>query len=106
MKRAELTSNLQFYTIHIWNAELIRYLIDNYVTPPTDDYAIILGESIGCHYNDVSNYIIDNLIKEKDLQKNIENNFCDKLNRYAVKSYKYCFFPNKHEIQGHASLFM
>ena len=56
-------------------------------------------------HNDISYFIIDNLIKEEDLQNNIENNYYDNLYRYSVKSHKYCFPPSKHEIQKNVSLF-
>ena len=53
----------------------------------------ILKESIKCHYNEISNYIIDNLMTEKDLQNNIKNDYDDNLYRYAVEFHNYCFFP-------------
>ena len=93
MKGVELTPSMWIYAIHSKNAELIKYLEDNHVPPPDEDYEIILRKSIKCHHNDISNYIIDNLIKEEDLQHSIENNYDDNLYRYAVESHNYCFFP-------------
>ena len=92
-KGVELTSTMWIYAIHSCNAELIRYLEDNHISPPGNDYNEILEESIKCHHNEISNYIIDNLIKEEDLQNNIEKKYHDNLYRYAVESYNYCFFP-------------
>ena len=101
----ELTSSMWIYAIHSCNSELIRYLEDNHVSPPEnkygfilgespfDDYEIILKESIKCHHNDVSKYIIEYLMKEEDLQKDIENNYYDNLYQYAVEFHNYCFFP-------------
>ena len=99
-KGVELTSSMWIYGIHSCNAELIRYLEDNHVSPPDNDYERILEESIKCHHNDISNYIIDNLMNEEDLQNNIENNYNDNLYRYAVESHNYCFFPANMKYQN------
>ena len=92
-KGVELSSLTWIHAIHSCNAELIRHLEENHVSPPRDNYETILQESIKCHHSEFSNYIIDNLIKEEDLQNNIENNYYDNLYRYAVESHNYCFFP-------------
>ena len=55
----ELTSNMWLYAIHSCNEELIKYLEDNHVSTPGKDYEKILKESIKCHHNNVSKYIID-----------------------------------------------
>ena len=65
---------------------------DNHVLSPET----ILEESIKCHHNEISNFIIDNLINEEDLQNNIENNYHDNIYRYAVEPCNYCFFPSKY----------
>ncbi|KAK8876093.1 hypothetical protein M9Y10_006279 [Tritrichomonas musculus] len=95
----ELTPNMWIFAIHSRNSELIKYLEDNHVSPPEDDYNEILKESIKCHHNDVSKYIIDYLIKEKDPQNSFENN----LYQYAVEFYNYCFFP---ENMKHRNIFL
>ena len=89
----ELTSNMWNYAVHSCNAELIRYLEDNHVSPIMNNYDRILKESIKCHHNDISNYLIDNIMNEEYLQNNIENEFYHNLYRYATESYNYCFFP-------------
>ena len=88
-----LTQSLWIYAIHSGDAELIKYLEDNQVSPPEDKYETVLKESIKCHHNDVSNYVIEYLIKEEDQKNNIESNYDDNLYRYAIESYNYCFFP-------------
>ena len=93
MKGVKLTSEMWKYSIHSRNAELIRYLEENHVSPPDNNYEEILKESIKCHHNDISNYIIENLIKEEDLQNNIEDNYYHNLYQYAAKFHNYCFFP-------------
>ncbi|KAK8838958.1 hypothetical protein M9Y10_032418 [Tritrichomonas musculus] len=93
MNRVELTPSMWIFAIHSKNAELIRYLEENHVPPPYDDYETILRESIKCHHNDISNYIIDNLMKEGDLQNGIKNKYDGNLYRYSVEYHNYCFFP-------------
>ena len=92
-KGVELTSSMWIYAIHSCNAELIKYLEDNHVSPPENKYERILRESVKCHHNDISNFIIDNLMKEEDLQYDIEYKYYDNLYKYAVESHNYCFFP-------------
>lgn len=89
----ELMSSMWLYAIHSENAELIQYLEDNHISPPEDSYDIVLKESIKCHQKDVSNYIINYLIKEEDLQRIKENIFSGNLYRYSVKYHNYYFFP-------------
>ena len=45
------------YGIHSCNAELIKYLEDNHVSPSENKYEKILEESIKCHHSQISNYI-------------------------------------------------
>ncbi|KAK8840922.1 hypothetical protein M9Y10_027754 [Tritrichomonas musculus] len=99
-KGAELTSSMWIYGIHSCNAELIRYLEDNHVSPPNDKYETILKESIKCHHNDITNYIIDYLMKEEDLQNGIDNKYYYNLYRYAVECHNYCFFPTNIEYKN------
>lgn len=89
----ELTSIMWFYAIHSCNSELIRYLEDNHVEPPTNNYNYVLRESIKSHHNDVSNYVIYNLIEEENLKKDIENKYHGNLYRYAIEFDNYLFFP-------------
>ncbi|KAK8870314.1 hypothetical protein M9Y10_008192 [Tritrichomonas musculus] len=88
------TSSMWNYAIHSRNAELIQYLEDKKVSPSSSDrFETILKESIKCHHNDVSTYIINNLIEEEDLNYSIKNNFNDNLYYSAVRYDNYCFFP-------------
>ena len=91
---ATLTSMMWIYAIHSENAELIRYLEDNNVSPLFNDYKSILVESIKCHHRDVSKYIIDYLMKEENLQNDIENEYFTNIYRSAVQFHNYCFFPS------------
>ncbi|KAK8840923.1 hypothetical protein M9Y10_027755 [Tritrichomonas musculus] len=93
IKGVKLISSMWTYAIHSRNAELIRYLEDNHVPRPENSYNPILKESIKCHHNDITNYIIDYLMKEEDLQNGIENKYYYNLYRYAAECHNYCFFP-------------
>ena len=92
-----LTSNMWKYSIHSQNEELIKYLEDNDVLPPNKDYKIILKESIKCHHNDVSNYIISNLIDEEDLKDSLENGNGINYYKCSVEFHNYYFFPENIE---------
>lgn len=96
----ELTPRLWNYSIHSRNVELIRYLEENKVSPPVNDYNEVLKESIKCHHNDISNYIIDNYIEEDDLKNQIENDFEHNLYYYGIEYYNYCFFPSNIEYKN------
>ncbi|KAK8850236.1 hypothetical protein M9Y10_018361 [Tritrichomonas musculus] len=89
----ELTSSTWQFAIHSQNAELIKYLEDNKFPPPENNYEKILEESIQCHHNDVSKYIIDYLINDEDLHNDIENKSYENLYFYAVKFDNYLFYP-------------
>ena len=101
MKGVKLTSSMWIYAIYSTNAELIRYLEDNYVWPPSrfDELVFInldeeiLKKSIKYQHNDISNYIIDNLMKEETLQYYIEKQYYYNRYLYAVEFHNYCFFP-------------
>ena len=64
----ELPSSMWIYSVYSNNAELITYLEENNVLPEDGNYESILEESIFCHHNDISNHIINNLIKKDDLE--------------------------------------
>ena len=81
---------LWIYSIHSNNAKVIHLLEDHQIEP---DSQKILKESIKCHHNNISNYIINNLMKEEDLQNNIEKLYYNNVYRCAAESHNYCFFP-------------
>ncbi|KAK8875539.1 hypothetical protein M9Y10_005706 [Tritrichomonas musculus] len=90
---ATITSNIWYYAIHSRDAELIKYLEDNEISPPEDTYESILRESIKSHHNDVSRYIINYLIDEEEMKNNIENKYEENLFRYSYEYRNYCFLP-------------
>ena len=93
----ELTSKMWIYAVHSQSDELIKYLEDKDISPPKNDYKIILDESIKCHHNDVSNFIIYNLIEEKDPNYIIENRYDENYYKSSFEFYNYCFFPENLE---------
>ena len=91
----KLTPNMWFYAIHSADAELIKYLEDNLILPPNNTYEDVLLESIKCHHNDVSNYIINYLIEEveKEITNGIKNESNENLYQCSFEYRNYCFFP-------------
>ena len=86
-----MTSNIWYYAIHSRDAELIKYLEDNEISPPNCTYESILRESIKSHHNDVSRYIINYLIDEEEMKNDIENKFEENLYRFSFEYRNYCF---------------
>ena len=93
----EATPDMWYYAIHSKNGELIKELEGKHVLPQESNYERILKESIKCHHNDVSKYIIDNLIYEQDSLNFIESSFKNKLCYYSFMYDNYCFFPENYE---------
>lgn len=56
----ELPSSLWKYVIHGWNAELVHILEENHVDG--QDYIECVEESIKCHHNEITDYIINSLV--------------------------------------------
>ena len=60
--QVELTESLWLYAIHSKNAEIIHLLEELEVKPDDATFKNCFFESIICHYNDICDYIKDNLI--------------------------------------------
>lgn len=93
MKGVELTSDIWIHAIHSQNAELIQILEDNRIPPPFEHVEGILCESIKCHHKEISNYILEYLIKKENLQNNIDKKYDVNLYRHAFEFDNYSFFP-------------
>lgn len=59
----KLTSSLWLFAIHSNNIEIIQYLEENSIKPPSNDFNGCLSEAIKCHHINIMNYI-----KEKYVQ--------------------------------------
>ena len=95
------------FAIHSQNVELIQYLEDKQSSHPSfTNIEEIPEESIKCHHNDISDYIIKCFISETDFQYEFETNKSRILYGPAVTYSNYYFFPRKYEIQKYAFLFM
>ena len=82
--KVEATPSLWLYSIHSNNSEMIYYLESNKIPTPTfqnnddndyfgyeeeeynsnNNYILCLTESIKCHHNDITDYIINNFIDD------------------------------------------
>ncbi|KAK8871932.1 hypothetical protein M9Y10_007678 [Tritrichomonas musculus] len=94
----ELSSNMWLFSIHSDETELIEYLKHKSIKPPKCDYVKVLKESIKCHHNDLSNYIINNFLGRNFISKNEEGlrfeiNYYNNIFRCAYAYHNYCFFP-------------
>ena len=89
LSNVELKPSLWLYVIHSKNPELIHILEENHVNPPNNSYEKCLEESIKCHHNDIANYILNNLIEEKD--ESIEKRFNQNYISYCFHYYNFYF---------------
>lgn len=83
----DLQPNIWQFAIRSENAELFRYLEENHVLPAENDFEKILKKSIKCHHNQFANYIIENLIQEKN------DKYYRDIYQSSFKYRNYCFFP-------------
>ena len=91
MNEVKLTSSLWKYAIHGNNPEIIQILNDNNIKPE-EDFIQILQESIKCHHNDITNYILENFLP-KNIEIN-ENNFINNQYSFAFHYHNYEFIQN------------
>ena len=85
----KMSESLLINSIHSQNAELIHLIEENFekelkTSDKEELYQRFLEESIKCHHNDVSNYIIYN-----HLDKNKSHDF-------GIKYYNYAFIQSDH----------
>ncbi|KAK8849272.1 hypothetical protein M9Y10_018640 [Tritrichomonas musculus] len=85
---AELTPSLLLYSIHSNDVEIIDFLIENHIEPKLDQvtYELCLKESIKCHHNEITNYILN---KFEDKQKSKET-----IVPFCFQYYNFSFFPD------------
>ena len=86
LNNIEMTSSLWIYAIHGKNPEIIHILEENHVVPDDPTFKECLFESIKCHHNEITNYILNNLFR---------NHQDDELSIFsmAIEYNNYEFFP-------------
>lgn len=63
---ARLNGSIWIYAIHSNKKELIIFLIINKILPNDESFEECLKVSIKFHHNVIANYIIDNLMEDKN----------------------------------------
>lgn len=63
MNGVELDVNLWFYVVHCRNQEMFHLIEEHIKEPPTYKYVTFIGESIKCHHNNYSFYMMDNYVE-------------------------------------------
>ncbi|KAK8849329.1 hypothetical protein M9Y10_018701 [Tritrichomonas musculus] len=81
------------FSIHGRNAELIHILEENI---KYEDSLItkISVESIKCHHNDISNYIVNNIVKKYKKLFDVFRSFNNNLITYGLHYYNYEFMTS------------
>ena len=92
----ELTPSLWLYAIHGCNGEIIHILEENQIKPKNEkSIGKYLKESIRCHHNDITKYILNNYIKIPEANdKEIENQSIKYYNFNFIKSFNESLFYN------------
>ena len=90
----KLDPSLWLYAIHSDNAEIINLLEENEVQMPDNSIKKLIRESIKCHHNDITNYLLSNYSNE---------NFDDDIILHSYHYYNFLYFPN--EIKDEKTIF-
>lgn len=64
LNNVDLEPSIWIYAIHSDNAEIIQIIEEKKVTPPNDSFDDCFYESIKCHNINISDYLLDNLMKK------------------------------------------
>lgn len=93
MNNAEMKPTLWFYVIHCSNPEMI-HILEEYHLPTIfhGSYSNTLKAAIQFHNRNIIEYILINVIKEKDLFQESSNNYDNRFN-YCFHYCSYYFFP-------------
>ena len=92
-----LTPSLWIYSIHGKNPEIIHLLEEYHVdidSNITKKFTNILITSIKCHHDDITKYIIDNIIIKYQKIYNVKESFNDNIVTYCIHYYNYEFMPD------------
>lgn len=88
----EIKPSIWPYAIHSKSYELIHFLIENHIVPTNQTYEECLKESIKCHFNDIAEYIQENLLLTK--QGEFESKFDKNIACYSFHYFNFFFFPD------------
>lgn len=85
VKGAKITPSIWKYAIHGRNKEIIKFLVDKKIESKKKE---ILEESIKCHHNEITEFIINNLLDKKD-----QYQYDDDLYTCSICYFNFTFFP-------------
>ena len=80
LNHVQLNENLWLYAIHGKNPDIIHLLEEYQIISDNKSNKKIIKESIKCHHNDISNYIISNYF-----------NYDNSISKYGIKYHNYAF---------------
>lgn len=86
--KVKMKLSLWIYAIHGNNPEMIHLLV-NILKLDDKNYICCLKEAIKCHYNEMTNYILNNLLTQKVENENLGHH----LNSTIFHYYNFAFFP-------------
>lgn len=66
--KIEFKPSLWLYAIHSQNIEIIQNLVELKLKPEDKSYKKCFEEAVKCHHNEIANFILSNLMKNKENQ--------------------------------------
>ena len=89
----QISSELWIYSIHSKNLDIFNFLKENNVYLDFTMHEKLLEESIKCHHNEITNYLLTNYIDKEEFSMSniVEQKFIDASFHY----YNYAFFPEE-----------
>lgn len=86
--KIELTPSLWLYAIHSNKMELIHILENNKIVPDDNSYQESLLEAIKCHHNEMTNYIMNTILKNQNFDKKA-------VFSQSIRYNNYVYFPDE-----------
>ena len=99
LNNVDLNPSLWLYAIHGQNPDIIHLLEESEVIPKNNSFEQCLEMAIECHQNDIANYIYDNLLDQKNINKDFDMNF----HSYCFRFVNFAFFPNDIDFEYYLS---
>lgn len=79
-----MEDSLWFYAVHGKNSEITYNLEENHIEPEFNKYEPLINESIKCHHNEITDYLLQNHLS--DLYRKTKAFFREDAIMYQIQS--------------------
>ena len=86
-QKVQINPKIWHYAIHSENPEMISFLEENKIQPPSGSFENCLDEALKCHHNNIANYFLNNLSCNEGFNNKV-------VVSKAYKYHNYQFIPN------------